>query len=229
MNPTRPVDAAAPGRTRVKFCGFVRAQDVRAAADAGADAIGLVFYEKSPRLLTLEAALELRRRWPSWVVSVGLFVNAPPAQVLACSRALGLDVVQFHGDESPDQVAASLLPGQPYWRAVRMRSPDDLLTSRTTFGGADCFLLDADSVGFGGSGRGFDWSLVPAGPTSDLIISGGLGVASVGQAIGTLRPCGVDVSTGIQGANPREKDPAKMHAFMAAVAAADARNRASPT
>ncbi|MEZ5648920.1 MAG: phosphoribosylanthranilate isomerase [Burkholderiaceae bacterium] len=214
--------ATRVARTRVKYCGFVREQDVHFAAGLGVDAIGLVFYEKSPRLLTLDDAAALRQRWPSWVAAVGLFVNAAPQQVREHTRRLGLDVVQFHGDETPQVVAASLAPGQPYWRAVRMRSADDLLTSRVSFADAECFLLDADSAGYGGSGRRFDWTLIPPGHASRLIVSGGLGVQSVGLAIETLRPVGVDVSTGIQGSNVREKDPDKMAAFMAEVLDADA-------
>ena len=219
-------DPRVAGRTRVKFCGLVRREDVRCAARVGADALGLVFYERSPRFLTLEAARALRAGWPSWVAAVGLFVNASPATVREHSRRLGLDVLQFHGDETPHTVAASRLPGQPYWRAVRMRAAGDLLTSRASFPDAECLLADADSSGYGGSGRQFDWSLLPAGRQHGLIVSGGLGVDTVGAAIETLRPVGVDVSTGIQGAGPREKDSLKMEAFMAEVANADARMRA---
>ncbi|MEZ5661695.1 MAG: phosphoribosylanthranilate isomerase [Burkholderiaceae bacterium] len=219
----RPVPAAR--RTRVKFCGLVREQDVAVAAEVGADALGLVFYEKSPRFLTLDEAWALRRAWPSWVAAVGLFVNAEPERVLAHSRRLGLDVLQFHGDETHATVSASLLGQQPYWRAVRMRTAADLLTSRASFVDAESFLLDADSAGYGGSGRRFDWSLIPAEHASRLIVSGGLGVDSVGQAIESLRPVGVDVSTGIQGSNPREKDAEKMAAFMAQVLDTDTRLR----
>lgn len=218
-----PPETGSGQRTRVKFCGLVRAQDVREGARLGVDAMGLVFYEKSPRFLTLTDARELRVRWPSWVSVVGLFVNASPESVREHSRVLGLDVIQFHGDETARTVADSLLPGQPYWRAVRMRAAADLITSWAAFPDAECHLVDADSAGYGGSGRRFDWTLVPAGRRSGLIVSGGLGVDSVGSAIEALNPVGVDVSTGIQGSHPREKDSRSMEAFMAEVVSADAR------
>jgi phosphoribosylanthranilate isomerase len=212
-------------RTRVKFCGFVRPEDIRVATSFGVDAIGLVFYEKSSRLLDLEAAVALRRSIPSWVACVGLFVNAAPEQVRGYSSAIGLDVIQFHGDETRDQCLESLLKGQRYWRAVRMRQAADLLNSWTDYPDAEAFLLDAFSEGYGGSGKRFDWSMAPSrrdGRDGPLIVSGGLDDLSVSEAIVRLRPLGVDVSSGIQGADPRTKDPEKMEQFIAAVHAADA-------
>ncbi|MGB7181450.1 MAG: phosphoribosylanthranilate isomerase [Burkholderiaceae bacterium] len=209
-------------RTRIKFCGFVRAQDIRVAAALGADAMGLVFYEKSPRLLDLESARELRRVMPSWVACVGLFVNSPPEQVKGYSNELGLDVVQLHGDEAPAQCLQSVLAGQRYWRAVRMRETADLLNSWSVHPQAESFVLDAFSDGYGGSGQRFDWTAVPAAHGRSLIISGGLDSESVGDAITRLHPDGVDVSSGIQGSDPRKKDAEKMESFISAVMAADA-------
>jgi phosphoribosylanthranilate isomerase len=212
-------------RTRVKFCGFVRPEDIRVAASLGVDAIGLVFYEKSSRLLDLDAAVALRRGIPSWVACVGLFVNAPPEQIRGYSAAIGLDVIQFHGDESREQCLKSLQSDQPYWRAVRMREASDLLNSWSDYPDAEAHLLDAFSAGYGGSGERFDWSMVPAQPESrarPLFVSGGLDDHSVSNAIARLRPLGVDVSSGIQGADPRTKDPEKMENFIAAVQSADA-------
>lgn len=212
-------------RTRVKFCGFVRPEDIRSAASLGADAIGLVFYEKSSRLLDLDTAVSLRRVIPSWVACVGLFVNMDGERVKAVSRAVGLDVIQFHGDETRAECDASLLPGQRWWRAVRMRTPADLVNSRSGFPHAEAYLLDAYSQGYGGSGERFDWSMVPGGSggaDSDLIVSGGLDSSSVIDAIVQLRPQGVDVSSGIQGADPRTKDANRMEQFIAAVQSADA-------
>ena len=209
----------------MKFCGLVRPDDVRAAASLGADAIGLVFYPKSSRLLDLDGARAVRAAMPSWLISVGLFVNAQPDLVRSYSSQLGLDVVQLHGDETAEQCENSHLPGQPYWRAVRMREKADLIHSWQTYQTAEYFVLDAFSPGYGGSGHRFDWSQVPAGRGQDLIVSGGLDDSTVGDAITALHPVGVDVSTGIQGENPRIKDAARMEQFIAAVASADAANQ----
>ncbi len=208
-------------RTRVKFCGLVRLSDLQIAVRLGVDAIGFVFYPPSSRFLTLDDGRVLRRALPSWVSAVGLFVDAAPAVVLEHSSRLGLDAIQFHGNESPDLCGQSLQPDQPYWRAVRMRSADDLITSRALHKGAEAFLLDAYTEGYGGSGEGFDWRWVPAAFDAPLIVSGELHSENVGKAIECLEPVGVDVSSGIQ-STPREKDPARMEAFVQAVQAADA-------
>lgn len=214
-------------RTRVKFCGLVRPEDVDTAVALGVDAIGFVFYPKSPRALSAAEAAALRRRLPSFVSAVGLFVNAEPERVAATSREAGLDVLQFHGDETPETCldAARRAGDLPWWRAVRMRSQADLLESGQLFHAAECLLLDAWTDAFGGSGRRFDWSWVP--PTSAragrrLILSGGLDADSVQDAIDVVQPFGVDVSSGIQGVSPREKDPIAMTRFMEAVVRADA-------
>ncbi len=208
-------------RTRIKFCGLVRPQDIQTAVSLGVDAIGFVFYPPSSRFLTLDDAAVLRRQLPSWVSAVGLFVDAAPALVQEHSSRLGLDVIQFHGNESVATCHDSLLPDQPYWRAVRMQSPDDLITSCAVHKNAEAFLLDAHTEGYGGSGEGFDWDWVPSDFQAPLIVSGGLHSGNVGKAIECLRPVAVDVSSGIQ-TSPREKDPARMEAFVQTVLAADA-------
>lgn len=209
-------------RTRIKFCGLVRPGDVDTAVALGVDAIGFVFYPRSSRHLTSEAAALLRRRLPSYVCAVGLFVNEAPERVREVSRAVGLDVIQFHGDETPETCALSAGPALPWWRAVRMRGPSDLLESTDRFGQAEAMLLDAYSDGYGGSGKGFDWSWIPARRDKPVILSGGLGPATVREAISIVRPMAVDVSSGIQGADPRTKDATLMEAFVAEVIAADA-------
>lgn len=209
-------------RTRIKFCGLVRPEDVDTAVALGVDAIGLVLYPKSPRALAPAQAAELRRRLPSYVCAVGLFVDEPAPRVRAIAAAVGLDVIQFHGDESPEDCAVGA-DGRAWWRAVRMRAPGDLLESLERFGAAEALLLDSFSDGFGGSGRRFDWSWVPARREKPLVMSGGLDASSVGDAIASVRPMGVDVSSGIQGSDARVKDKAKMERFVAAVVAADAR------
>jgi phosphoribosylanthranilate isomerase len=210
-------------RTRIKFCGLVRPGDVDDAVAIGADAIGFVFYPKSPRALTPEAAAVLRRRLPSFVSAVGLFVDASQKAVESTASQVGLDVLQLHGDESAP-VAGALGEGcgLPWWKAIRMRPETDLLSSALTFGAAECLVLDAFSEGYGGSGRTFDWSWIPAGLPARIVLSGGLDAGSVTEAIGRVRPFAVDVSSGIQGSDPRTKDRARMERFVSAVLAADA-------
>ncbi len=192
------------------------------AAALGVDAVGFVFYPRSPRLVSFEDAAQLRRRLPSWVSAVGLFVNADPGTVVAARREVGLDVVQFHGDESLD-VCRKGASGGAWWRAVRMRSAGDLLESLEVFSSAEALLVDSFHAGYGGSGQAFDWSWIPSTRPLPLILSGGLDAKSVGAAIDQVGPAAVDVSSGIQTADPRVKDVARMEAFVAAVLQADAR------
>ncbi len=212
-------------RTRVKFCGLVRPGDVDAACAMGVDAIGFVFYERSPRLLGMDEARALRRRLPSFVAAVGLFVNAPHERWSAHARRIGLDVVQFHGDETPQDCALASAEDRPWWRAVRMSGPGVLLESTVRYAGAEAWLLDAHSAGYGGSGQGFDWSWVGNVEPNRLILSGGLTAETVGAGIDRLAPWAVDVSSGIQGPDPREKDVGRMERFLDAVAHADAERR----
>lgn len=209
-------------RTRIKFCGLVRPNDIDTAVALGVDAIGFVFYPKSPRYLDAASAASLRRRLPSWVTAVGLVVNETVESVRQLRSAVGLDVVQFHGDESLtlcDQAAGSL----PWWRAVRMRSPGDLLESFSSFPGAEALLVDSFHAGYGGSGQGFDWSWIPVERPVSLILSGGLDPDRVAVAVEQVAPFAVDVSSGIQGSDPRTKDPVLMERFVAAVLEADSR------
>jgi phosphoribosylanthranilate isomerase len=210
-------------RTRIKFCGMVRPEDVDLAVALGVDALGFVFYRASPRALAIEEARALRRRMPSFVRAVGLFVNAPMQEIQQTVSLTGLDLIQLHGDETPAQVEQiGERCARPVWRAIRMRSPDDLLSSAASFGAAECLLLDSFSEGFGGSGQAFDWSWIPAQHPARIILSGGLDAARVASAIRAVRPFAVDVSSGIQGDNPRLKDPQRMEAFVAQVLHADA-------
>lgn len=210
-------------RTRIKFCGLVRAEDVDTAVALGVDAIGFVFYPRSARALTPEEAAVLRRRLPSFVSAVGLFVDAPLAAIRATASRVGLDVLQLHGDESPAQaLAAGDATGKPWWKAIRMRPETDLLSSARSFDVAESLLLDAFSEGYGGSGKTFDWSWIPRDLPARIILSGGLDADSVAEAIGRVRPFAVDVSSGIQGDIPRIKDRIRMERFVAAVLSADA-------
>jgi phosphoribosylanthranilate isomerase len=226
-------------RTRIKFCGLVRAQDVHFAARLGVDALGLVFYTKSSRYVSLDEAKALRRLMPSYVSCVGLFVNAPPEEVRTYRSTLGLDVVQFHGDETTEQIEhsmddesaiypksfnhgpdlASISP--PFWRALRVKPDSDLLELAANYPGAEALLLDAYSEAFGGTGKRFDWSLAKQLPSDRIVLSGGLDAESVGDGIAGLRPFAVDVSSGIQGEDARVKSPERMEQFVAAVQKAD--------
>jgi phosphoribosylanthranilate isomerase len=210
-------------RTRIKFCGLVRPADVAVAVDLGVDAVGFVFYPRSPRHVDAAAAKALRRSLPSFVCAVGLFVNAETPAVRATAVQVGLDVLQFHGDETLQACEAGTPAGMAYWRAVRMRGPGDLLESAATYRSAEALLLDSHSAAFGGTGRGFDWDWIGSAPGTRIILAGGMNPDTVGAAIARVRPFAVDVSSGIQGGTPREKDPGLMERFVAEVAEADRR------
>ena len=210
-------------RTRIKICGVSRPEDVAAAVDAGADAIGLVFHPGSPRYLTLAQAEALAQALPPYVTPVGLFVNAEPATIAAAVAAIPALVLQFHGDETPAQCAAAR---RPYLRAARMAPGFDLLDFARRFDEAQGLLLDAHVEAFGGSGKVFDWSLVPRGVPHRLVLSGGLHAGNVGSGIRELRPWAVDVSSGVESARG-VKDAAAIHAFCDAVREADLRIEAS--
>ncbi|MGZ5131334.1 MAG: phosphoribosylanthranilate isomerase [Caldimonas sp.] len=210
-------------RTRIKICGVTRPEDVAAAVDAGADAIGFVFHPASPRYLTVERAAALARALPPYVTPVGLFVNAAPAAITAAVAAIPTLVLQFHGDETATECAAA---GRPYLKAARMAPGFDLLDFARRFGEAQGLLLDAHVETFGGSGKVFDWSLVPRAVPHRLVLSGGLHAANVGSGILEVRPWAVDVSSGVESARG-VKDAAAIHAFCDAVREADLRIDAS--
>jgi phosphoribosylanthranilate isomerase len=204
-------------RTRVKICGITRPADARAAADAGADAIGLVFYPPSPRYLSTERAAEIRDALPPFVQTVALFVNADAAQVAQVIGRVHPAMLQFHGDEAPDLCAQF---GLPYVKACRLRPGVDALSYLQPYARAAAWLVDSFVPEYGGVGESFDWSLVPARRSRPLILSGGLDRANVARAIRTVRPWGVDVSSGVESAKGI-KDAAKMAAFIAEVRNAD--------
>jgi phosphoribosylanthranilate isomerase len=214
-------------RTRIKICGLSRDSDVDAAVDAGADAVGFVFHPGSPRHVTIDIAERLARRLPPFVTPVGLFVNAAPAEVRAVIAAIGNVMLQFHGDESPDACAAF---GRPFLKVARMAPGLDLLDFARCYGEAQGLLLDAHVEGFGGAGKVFDWSLVPARFSTDigprLVLSGGLHAANVAAGISQLRPWAVDVSSGVESSRG-VKDAAEIRRFCDAVREADARIAAS--
>lgn len=203
-------------RTRVKVCGITRTADAAAAADAGADAIGLVFYPPSPRFLSIERAREIRDALPPFVQTVALFVNADAAQVAQVIGRVHPAMLQFHGDEPPEFCAQF---GLPYVKACRMKPGVAALEYLRPFSRAAAWLFDSHVPEYGGVGERFDWSLVPA-TDKPVILSGGLSQANVAGAIRRVRPWGVDVSSGVESAKG-VKDAAKIAAFIAEVRNAD--------
>lgn len=197
---------------RVKICGITRLEDLHAACNAGADALGFVFYAKSPRNLAIDQAAALVAQLPPFVQSVGLFVDAEPAFIEAVLKSVPLDLLQFHGNETPDRCRAF---GRPYLKAVRMREGTDLVEYCADFHDARGLLLDAYVPGVpGGTGERFDWGRVPAGLVRPIVLSGGLSPGNVGLAVRTVRPWAVDVSSGVEAA-PGIKDAERMAAFIA--------------
>lgn len=199
--------------TRIKICGLTRPQDVRAAVDAGADAIGFVFYPPSPRAVSIEQAAELVALLPPFVTSVGLFVNPAPDEVEAVLSRLPLQLLQFHGDESDVDCARF---GRPWIKAARMRPGVDLLEFAALHPRACGILVDAFVEGYGGGGKTFDWSLIPKGFSRPLVLSGGLDADNVVEAVRRIRPWAVDVSSGVESAKGI-KDADRIAAFIAGV------------
>jgi phosphoribosylanthranilate isomerase len=204
-------------RTRVKICGITRPGDGVAAAQAGADAIGLVFYPKSPRYLSGERAAEIRDALPPFVQTVALFVNPDAAQVAQVLGRVKPGLLQFHGDETPEFCAQF---GVPFVKACRIQPGVDVLQYLQPFSRAAAWLLDSFVPEYGGVGESFDWSLVPRGLSRPLILSGGLEQKNVGRAIRAVQPWGVDVSSGVESAKGI-KDAGRMTAFVAEVRNAD--------
>lgn len=203
-------------RTRIKLCGFTRPQDVDAAVAAGADAIGFVLWSGSKRAVTLEQLAALSQRIPAFVTRVGLFVNASDEQIQAARPYL--DLLQFHGDESPEACAGH---GLPWIKALRMREDLDIAEEAGRYQHASGILLDAYRPGVpGGTGEAFDWSRIPASLASRIILAGGLKVSNVASAIDQVQPFAVDVSGGIE-SSPGIKDGQRMLDFVASVAAQD--------
>ena len=224
-------------RTRIKICGLTREQDVDAAVQAGADAIGFVIYAQSPRAVTVERAAELAKRLPPFVTPVLLFVNESAHNVIAACLSIPNACVQFHGDESPEACEAATRGVQPWMRAARIPLGDDatqfdLVEYAQRYSKAQAILLDAHVDGYGGGGKAFNWSLLPTSVASHLVLSGGLTPANVTDGILQVRPRGlslaIDVSSGVEADGPDGKplkgikDAHKIHRFIAAVRAADA-------
>ena len=208
-------------RTRIKICGITREQDLATAVAAGADALGFVFYAPSPRYVTPQRAAQLVAQVPAFVARVGLFVNESAETVGAVLAQVPLDLLQFHGDE--DAAFCSSF-GRPWIKAARVKPGFDLLEYAFAFAGApgiSGLLLDAHVEGYGGSGKSFDWSLIPQSLPLPVILSGGLHPGNIAEAVRAVRPWAVDVSSGVESARGI-KDAQKITEFIAGVRDADA-------
>ncbi|OWW18967.1 phosphoribosylanthranilate isomerase [Noviherbaspirillum denitrificans] len=215
-------------RTRIKICGLTRREDLDIAVTAGADAIGLVFYPKSPRYIDAPRAAQLITVLPPFVTTVGLFVNATAEEVRSIVEQVPVSLLQFHGDETAEQCAAiAQAVHRPFMRAVRMGSEmtgEDLLKYEQQYRAASSLfaglLLDAFVEGYGGGGKVFDWSLIPKELAPRVVLSGGLSVQNATEAVLQVRPYAVDISSGVE-QSKGIKDPAKIRDFIAAVRKAD--------
>ena len=200
--------------TRIKFCGITRRVDALTAVALGVDALGFVFYRASGRWITPAAARAIIAELPPFVCTVGLFVDESPATIEEVAAATGIQVVQFHGNET---AAVCALSPRPYVKAIRMARDLALEAVAESFAGASALLFDSyDPTRFGGTGRVFDWSLLPIQRQKSIILAGGLNAGNVAAAITQVRPYAVDVSGGIESA-PGIKDAEKMRAFVAEV------------
>lgn len=198
-------------RIRVKFCGITRAQDALDAVALGVDAIGLVFVPGSRREVNLEQARAIVREIPAFVATVGLFMDANAADVAAIRSELALDLLQFHGSESPEYCAGF---GHPYIKALPMGDGLHLQSTLERYASARSVLLDAHRSGeLGGRGEVFDWARIPRQLAGRIVLAGGLNPENVASAITAVRPYAVDVSSGIESA-PGVKCPQRMQAFM---------------
>ncbi len=205
-------------RTRVKICGFTRPGDALEAARLGVDAVGLVFYPQSPRYVTGERAAAIAAALPAFVTVVGLFVDARPSEIEAILTRVPLDLLQFHGDETPAECERF---GRPYIKAVRMAEGVDLHREAERFHQARGLLLDAWHPAVpGGTGERFDWARIPVDLPLPVILAGGLSPDNVAEAVRRVRPWAVDVSSGVESAKG-VKDPAKMAAFLREVGHGD--------
>jgi len=200
---------------RIKICGLTREADLEAAVDAGADAVGLVFYPPSPRFLTPLRARELAGHVPPFVNTVGLFVNASQELIEEVLEHVALDTLQFHGEESPEDCTRWQ---RPWIKAVRIAPGLDVSQYAAPFAtaGARALLLDAHVEGYGGKGQRFDWNLVPQRLQLPVVLSGGLDTENIVEAIHRVRPAAVDVSSGVE-SSEGIKDARKIKSFIAAL------------
>ena len=208
-------------RTRIKICGITSVEDALAAAQLGADAIGLVFYPPSPRYVEVEQAAEIAAALPPFVTTVGLFVNADEQTISEVVSRVRIDLIQFHGNECKDYCG---LHQRPYLKAVRMSDEVDLDKQMTDYDQARALLLDTYKAGVpGGTGEQFNWDRVPAHLADKIILAGGLTPENVKDAIAQVHPYAVDVSGGVESA-PGKKDKEKMARLIEAVRTQESRS-----
>ncbi|MBW0146359.1 phosphoribosylanthranilate isomerase [Marinobacter arenosus] len=182
--------------TRVKICGLTRVEDIEAAVEAGADALGLVFYQPSPRSVVVSEAAELARHVPAFVSVVGLFVNPTAEEVREVLERVPLDLLQFHGDESAEFCSQF---GRRWVKAIRVREQGQIEAAFKSFSEASGLLVDAwDPERYGGTGQSFNWDLIPSDRPMPLILAGGLSSDNVFRAVSQVRPWAVDVSGGVE-------------------------------
>lgn len=209
-------------QTRIKICGITSPEDALAVAHSGADALGLVFYPPSPRAVSADQAREIVAVLPPFITVVGLFVDEPSASIERIVSQVGIDLLQFHGDETPEFCASF---SRPWMKAVRMQSSTNLQVEAQRFADARALLLDNWREGVpGGTGEAFDWSLAPQTLARPWVLAGGLTPENVGGAVARLSPAAVDVSGGVE-ISPGKKDPVKIAQFIAAVKSADSERR----
>ncbi len=198
-------------RVRVKICGITQSEDATQAMVAGADALGLVFYERSPRAIDIKSAIAISAAAGPFITLVGLFGDAEPEEVAAVLAQVPLQLLQFHGDESPSYCEAF---GRPYIKAIRMRPDVDLDTLMAAHPKAQGFLLDAYRPGVpGGTGETFDWQRVPRNSNRPIVLAGGLTPDNVAEAVAQTQPYAVDVSGGVE-ASAGRKDAYKVKKFI---------------
>jgi len=196
--------------TRIKICGITRPSDAKAAVAAGADAVGLVFYKSSPRLVDVATARAIIEELPPFVASVGLFVDAKASEIAMILEHVRLTTLQFHGDESPEECDRY---DRPYLKAIRMADGVDLVDVQRRYANAQGLLLDTYQKGRpGGTGQAFDWGRIPQDLHKPWVLAGGLNADNVQEAIARVRPYAVDVSGGVESA-PGLKDPLRMQLF----------------
>ncbi len=206
-------------RTRVKICGITRTEDALAAARAGADALGFVFYPPSPRNIEVEQAAEITAALPPFVTTVALFVNADAETIAEVVRKARIDLLQFHGNECPDYCARH---GRPWIKAIRMKEGVDPEAEARRYAGAQALLLDAWRPGVpGGTGEAFDWDRIPPDLAPRIVLAGGLTPENVTEAVRRVRPWAVDVSGGVEAA-PGVKDADKIERFLRGVTLGEA-------
>jgi phosphoribosylanthranilate isomerase len=201
-------------RVRAKICGITRVEDALIAVEQGADAIGLVFYGPSSRNVSINQAVEIANHVPAFVSVVGLFVNAEPSFINEVISRTKIDLLQFHGDETPEECTSYSIP---FIKAIRVKSETNLVQYAKEYSAAKALLLDAYTEGVaGGTGHVFDWNLIPKQLAKPIILAGGLNADNVAQAIQQVMPYAVDVSGGVE-ASKGLKDAAKIAAFMCQV------------